>query len=488
MRSLIIFKILLLFLLIVVLTAPAHAVDTFATSIRSIDSEIYSDETAAFDLEITNLNDEERDYIISFPDSVNWDARTDPRAGYITIVPAGEKKKVKLLITPLRARPGQHNVLVYIKSRHDGSKKTRTIVLDVYDANDPRREYTPSIITSVIMDKKIDPKDRVVIKVKLKNLIPRELKGVSLKIASQNTNIISDSAIIDLKPSDEVNNVFFADLDQFQKPLTDTLKVSVSYFDKIYNRTFAWESDPVKFEILSYSTIAMTESEDKSFLRKENKYHLTNLGNIDKEHVFRMEISAIEDLFTGFTPKGSAILREDGKRLRVWILKINPNETIDIKAVSNYRIVFYLVIIIIIVIVSYHILRSPILVKKTAVSLKKNQGGVSDIKIRVYVRNRSGKPYEDIRIIDKIPHIAEVGEEFHIGTIKPSEIIKRSRAATIIKWNLSHLEPFEERLITYIVKSKLMIIGSLKIPSCVVRYKATNGKIKSVYSNIVFLK
>jgi hypothetical protein len=59
------------------------------------------------------------------------------------------------------------------------------------------------------------------------------------------------------------------------------------------------------------------------------------------------------------------------------------------------------------------------------------------------------------------------------------------RRGNLIKWNIEMLDRFEERLITYKIKSKLSILGPFKLRPAVIRYENRNGKISITRSNSV---
>ena len=50
-------------------------------------------------------------------------------------------------------------------------------------------------------------------------------------------------------------------------------------------------------------------------------------------------------------------------------------------------------------------------------------------------------------------------------------------------WNLPTVEPYEERIITYKIKSKLSIVGGLTLPAAYLKYKPRNGREQIILSN-----
>ena len=82
---------------------------------------------------------------------------------------------------------------------------------------------------------------------------------------------------------------------------------------------------------------------------------------------------------------------------------------------------------------------------------------------------------------DYIKNKNDIEKSLELGTLKPQEV-KHTKRGTLVKWKLSEIDPKEHRLITYKVKSKLKIVGALKLP----RAKAffgRKGRKKVAFSN-----
>ena len=135
----------------------------------------------------------------------------------------------------------------------------------------------------------------------------------------------------------------------------------------------------------------------------------------------------------------------------------------------------------------YSIFRSDIVVKKHAVVLGTKEGGITEMKVIMNVRNRIGRPIKNIAIIDNVPNIADIQKEFQIGTLKPTKIVTHERKGNLIKWNIDFLEKYEERIITYKVRSKLSILGKFKLPPAVIKYENEKGRDVITHSNSVSL-
>ena len=175
---------------------------------------------------------------------------------------------------------------------------------------------------------------------------------------------------------------------------------------------------------------------------------------------------------------------ENGQRYLFWELSLNPGEQRDINFVINYRLIFYLLVALLILTLFYLYVQSPLVVKKSVHATKHDDdGALSEIKITLEIRNKSGKPVKDIRVIDLVPGIANVEKNLDLGTLTPQEI-KHTHQGTKVTWAISELEGHEHRIITYKVKARLNILGPLSLPRAVVEYGKRKGKTSKAYSNV----
>ena len=89
----------------------------------------------------------------------------------------------------------------------------------------------------------------------------------------------------------------------------------------------------------------------------------------------------------------------------------------------------------------------------------------------------------EVEVREKISKLTEIIEERHtLGSPRPSNIIK-GKKSTLVKWNFEYLEPYEERIITYKLESKLKLVGSVQFPRTIVRFKNIDGKLCITGSN-----
>jgi len=242
--------------------------------------------------------------------------------------------------------------------------------------------------------------------------------------------------------------------------------------------------DPVTktINVLEYSNIVKKAMPTYAFLKSSSDISFFNDGNVEKSVNYTLPTSIFKQIFTSEDPNGNVVTK-DGLRSIVWTFSLAPQETKDIKVTINYRPLFIIVILVLAAVILYFVFRSAVIVKKQAVLLSGDSEDSSNVKVQLYVRNRTGRLIENIKVMDKVPAIAEINKDFPVGTMHPSKVIRHEKKGTIVKWDIPTLETYEERIITYNIRSKLKIIGGVRLPSAMIKYKNRIGRFTKVFSN-----
>ena len=82
-----------------------------------------------------------------------------------------------------------------------------------------------------------------------------------------------------------------------------------------------------------------------------------------------------------------------------------------------------------------------------------------------------------------MPRIAELIKDNEVGTIAPEKVTRHERKGTLVRYEVGDLMPYEERLISYRVKSSLSILGGVSLPVAVSKFKTDAGKDRTTQSN-----
>jgi len=293
--------------------------------------------------------------------------------------------------------------------------------------------------------------------------------------------VINHETETSLGPLEEKTIIVTYSFDPMEPPKKDTVTLNL-YVNGESIRTI--ENIPV--EIIAYSDIVESSELKKSFLKTEEKITYTNNGNIKKQETLKIEMGFFKDIVTSTNPK-TYVLKENGKRYRALDVDLKPGAKAEVIVVKSFRPLVLIITITIVLLALYFIFRSDVVVRKQAVVLDTKEGGITEMKVIMNLRNRTAKQIKNVAIIDNVPNIADIQKEFQIGTLKPTKIVMHERKGNLIKWNIELLEKYEERIITYKVRSKLSILGNFKLPPAVIKYENQKGKDTITHSNSVSL-
>jgi len=258
-------------------------------------------------------------------------------------------------------------------------------------------------------------------------------------------------------------------------PGKDTLEVVLIINNKSISKKI------INYDIIEYSDFVASPDSIHQLFKTTTEYRIVNLGNIPKTDLFKVQTNIFEKLFISSEPNPTEVkLRQ---QYMGWELSLEPGEETTLIVTENYRPALYILLIIVVVTMVYFIYRSPVSIKKEAIVIGSSEEGISDMKILLHVRNRSPDLIESITLTDMVPALAQLKKQKHIGTLAPSKILRHKKKGTIVKWELEALEPFEERIISYVIKTKMTIVGGYNLPIAKMQFMAKNNTERVVKSN-----
>jgi len=456
----------LLSFLLVALFLVASAFAASEIKVEPVKNSIALGETASFKLSVTNkANEKQRYSIFSFVQG--WDIEPFPLKDRIMEILSGETKNTTIRVKPLELfNPGIYKLDLNIESDL-GEKHSEN--LNVYVSPEKPMDYLPSIKVSLDMNEKMNPQESQSIKLFLENKNPLNIPELAIKLQGDISEFNKETSV-SLPPLEKKSVEFTIALSHLQKPGR-------------YFLFFTFEKDgevvkviPQEIEIIPVRLDFQTDiAEEKSFLKVVKQISVKNNGNVRDTQKVRFPVSFWEDLFTKSTAN---TINENDQRYLSWEVALSPDETVTLSTTQNYRYPFYLFIVLILLTSIYLYIKSPVSLTKTATSTKKD-ATLSELKVTLQLKNLSKRPLKNIEVIDLIPGIADIEKSLDLGTLRPQEI-KHTKKGTLVKWKLAEIEPKEYRLITYKIKSKLKILGALKLPRVKVIY---GPKRKAAYSN-----
>ena len=454
-----------------VVSAENETTDEFGVELFSIKNKISVEDLAEFELKIINKLDKEveyRVYSLSFPE---WEVITKPLVNPI-IVSVGplSSKTTSIFLDPLGIKNiGKYLVEINVMSQGSENVLKEDAAVTVKSTGDLVGGYSPSVTVNINMPDSVDPREDVPVRVELINNNVIDYDEVVVRFES---DTINKEIREELGPEESKTVEFVEKLDDFTLPQDDVIQVTLFWEDEIIKGPLI---QPV--EILEYSS---TEEEvDKKPLSTVTEITVVS-NNPDFKGPIKVETNRLRSMFTSISPKAE-VVSVDGKAFFNFEVELEENKAF-ITVSENYLPLILVFVLAIVAVVLYIIYRSPLMIRKTAQNLERSEGGISQMKIILTVKNRSKVPLQSVEIIDKVPNIVDIEKEVHLGILQPIQILKHENKGSVIKWLIDDLNVTEERVISYRIKSALPIIGDFSLESAFAKFKM-KGKEKITHSN-----
>ncbi len=459
------------FLLFVLMIMPAYAALTADVTI--LRNSIYLDEQATFKLVITNPEPYSK-VIQVYSTDIEFYTEIEP-----TITKIEPESTITLtlkLLPSVWSNIGAKGVNIMVSSPAVNEQLSFQLPVYIKSYDDPEKKYSPSVELKIEFPKEVDPREEYPINIYLRNRNKLDIKSMELVVKSNAFN--PEKIILTLNPYPEGErreNIIYT-IDSLTQPMEDILEVGLIIDNVTFNR------ERIPYKIVAYSEFVKTEETREELFKKTTEYTIINEGNIKSEELFKFPTSVLKRIFVSSTPAPDKINLKQEAYL-AWELELEPRQEVKIKVVENYRPLIYILLIFIVITLIYFLYRSPLTIKKETIITGTSTEGISELKVILHIRNRSQDLIEHIKVTDLIPSIAEMIKETNIGTLAPVKIIRNDRKGTIVKWELEALEPFEERIISYRLKSKIAIVGGLTLPPAKIKFETKKGKERTVRSN-----
>jgi hypothetical protein len=462
------------FLLALVLLVPiaVHAV-SFGVTTNPVKDDIQRNESAVYEVVISNFEQNDASYQIYTIDP-GWNTKVEPLD---TTVPPQSQRTFMLYLRPASSAKADQaqGVTVNFKDLSTGSVIKKPLFVVIRE-NTQGPAYPPNVNLDVLMPYDIDPRNPIPLRLDIRNRNQLNLSNITILVSSPQ---FSAQESVSLPPLSEKTK----DIERISVPATtmpgeQEMNIQLVYQGKVIAQLVK------NYRIKEYTQVTQQVSEQSFFFKTEKTIEITNEGNVKNTAIVSVPTSFIKSLFISSNLPYESEVR-DGVRVIFWSIPLDPYGTRSFTYTENYRILVLLFLLALISAIVYLLLRSPVIAVKEAVAIP-HGGGVSDIKVRVFVKNRSAKLIQGIQVTDRVPSLADVVKSESPGSMSPTKMATSEKGGTLLRWDLEVLEPFEERILTYQVKSKLKIIGHMKLPNAKIRF-TVNSKERAVYSNNIEL-
>jgi hypothetical protein len=409
------------------------------------------DKPVIFDLKIKNIGESDE---IEFYNLVGF--KMFPIG--ITKIDAGETKKIKLELYPLKEikERGYYNINYFIKGKSSEIEEKLTFkIIDLKDSFE-------------IGSEEIEPESSSII-IYIENKENFNFGKINVNFISQFFNLEEE---FELGPNEKKEFTVQLNKEDFKKlsagfyTLNAEIEVNKEKVDVEGSIRFIEEN------------ILKTTKKDYGFFISTYIIKKVNEGNIKTESETIIKKNIFSRLFTTFSPEPDITERENFYIYYNWNDEISPGEYIEITVKTNWLFPLLIIILIILIIIFIKNYTKDNLRLKKKVTFVRAKGGEFALKVSVFIHAK--KHVERVSIIERLPALVKIHERF--GGEAPSRVDEKNRR---IEWNFDKLEAGETRMISYLIYSKIGVLGRFALPSATAVYEK-DGEIQETESNRAF--
>jgi hypothetical protein len=304
----------------------------------------------------------------------------------------------------------------------------------------------------------------------VKNKYNVDMKGLSAEFSSL---LFETEKEFDLAPYETKEFTVSVNPDKLKKT-----KAGVYVIDSVFSTKQGDVKIPGNLYIGEKKGI--TTLEDKSgLLVRTTTIRKINSGNLLENVEVTVTKNIFSRLFTSFNIEPTMVERNGFTVDYIWRKdKLGPTEIFTVTSKTNYILPILVAIFIAIVIMGIRRYSQTKLIVTKSVSPVRTKNDEFALRVRLSVK--SSRSVENVSLIDRVPAIVKIYKQF--GTVKPDKIEADSRRVT---WNIGDLKAGEERAFSYIVYSKVGVVGKFSLPGALAVFEK-DGKIHEVESNQVF--
>jgi len=316
----------------------------------------------------------------------------------------------------------------------------------------------------------IIPGRKLPFKITFKNQINENFPYLDIFITSP---VYSEQSSISLSPYEEKTKTFTFNVASLTPPGSYTLSIRLFKGNEIKGEHL------LKFNVIESAELSLEKEIKKSFLSSTLILNYKNIGNKQIEKTITYpKPSFFKNLFTKATPKPSITKKEYS-----WDFILEPGESFTIEISTSYRWLFILGILILLGLGLFYYLKTRhVIIKKRVFKIKETDARTK-LKVLLHIINKTPSEVHHIKVIDLLPNMVKLDEEF--GSLRPSHIQKGSAGLRLI-WEIPALEPGEERVFSYKIRSKMHLIGKIALPPASVQYHGKDKKLINIKSNRCF--
>ena len=453
MKKLAIFAFLVVLLSMGVMAIEDRDKDDIEITITTENNQITANDFAIFDVAVaSNLLRDSDFFIAKNFYSDKWRVTADP---YIVSVQSGFSKKTRLKVVPLGfLAQGKYNLIITVESRDKAIIKEVPLEVEIIPFGEE------NVKTDLIIDSKIDPRSGTIARVKLENLFNYDIEEVTILFTSELFDFKREVSL-------EANEI---KIEKFNLEFDETVELGEYLFKvNVKSGHEVLGGANKKIELTSYTEVTEKVFRSNNF-NKRIIVTRENTGTEESSETVNLELTSFERFLAKYSDQPDEIENVGGKYVVHWIFNLSPGDRKDIVVTLPYgTYLAILLLIIVFIYIALYVSRKKVVLIKRVADVHKDREGIKGIKIILHLTNRGNKAIHKIRVIDYLPKLVAASNK-DFTTMRPSKVQRSHDGRMRLVWDLDGLDRGEERIISYIAKSKLSIIGKLTLPDAVVEY------------------
>ena len=219
------------------------------------------------------------------------------------------------------------------------------------------------------------------------------------------------------------------------------------------------------------------------FLTSSESILENNEGNSPISTIVARQFGWLSYKFTSFDPQPTRITENDEGFLAEWDVNLQPKEQQELGYITNYRLLASILLLIILALAAWYVFRkrNVVVLDKRLFAMHTETGSVRVVKIVLNVRNRGNTNINNLRIVDRVPHVIKAPTQY--GSLRPIHV-KASPEGTIMVWDFATIRPREEKIISYRLEGKMQVLGKIVLPSAIAKYVSLGRGITARSSSV----
>lgn len=224
--------------------------------------------------------------------------------------------------------------------------------------------------------------------------------------------------------------------------------------------------------------LVVTSEKNYGFVVNTEIIEKSNQGNTIATSETLIKKNIFSRLFTSFSPEPDIVERNGARIYYTWNQGIKPGESLKIVVKTNWLFPLLIIVLVVVIVVLIKQFSKTNLVLRKKVSFVNAKGGEFALKVSIVIHAK--RYLEKVNIIDRLPPLAKIYKRF--GGDEPSRIDEKNRR---MEWSFGKLEAGETRVISYVIYSKIGVLGRFALPPATAIFER-EGQIKDTESNRAF--